>query len=800
MAFFHPALLAGLALTIIPILLHLMLRAKPKKLLFPALRLIQSRSRKNVQRLRLRHLWLLLLRMALIALLVLAIARPTVPAADYSLSAGDWLRLLLVTGMAAGIYFGLMNLWQRQNVPRNVLVWRRSMLRAAVGAVALALLLLLVAWPYQKRIAAAITQPALTGQEFLPVNSVMLFDTSLSMQYRLESRTRLEVAQEIAKAQIARLPAGSRIAICDTSGDAVIHFQSDLSGAANRVGALVPQAVSRTLNDRLEAALAAHEADIERTQAKASGARENALREVYLFTDLAVSAWRKDVSPRLHEALARLPSVSIYFIDVGAIAPANVALTELTLSDQTVPRGSELSIRVAVEAAGVEPGDRVLELHTESDAGKMEKRARQTVKISADSAATAQFSIKATSGPILQGEVRLLASDPLEFDDVRRFSALVQPPPEILVAAETAADAEHWMQVLAPEEMVRLGTNRYKCTYVSSRKLAEEDLRRYAVVCLLNVADPPLEVWTRLGSYLEQGGGVAVILGGKVKHEAYLSPAAQRVLPAQVLARLSINPPEFLDVKNLAHPLLKRFAELGTAELTSLEISRYWRVAPAKEASVVVHYTNPNRDAALVERTQGKGRVLLMTTPVDRQGWNELPVFWSFAALADQMMRYLSQAGQTPFNYLSGDDVTVALDLSHPLDAYLLRKPALQQIRGDIPPGTTSLLIRDADQIGNYRLMSAASEVPFERGFTVNAPPVESNLSRLSADQLDALLGKGRYSVSRDIDKLQRNVAVGRLGREGFPLIMLALIAIFVLEHLVANRFYDAEPAPQTAP
>jgi hypothetical protein len=794
MAFFHPALLAGLALTIIPIVLHLMLRAKPKKLLFPALRLIQSRSRKNVQRLRLRHLWLLLLRMAAIALLVLAVARPTVPAADYSLSAGDWLRLLLVVGGAAGIYFGLMHFWRRKNVPRNVLVWRRSVLRGTVGAAALVLFLLLVVWPYQKRIAAAITQPALTGQEFLPVNGVMLFDTSLSMQYRLESKTRLEVAQEIAREQIGRLPAGSRIAICDTSGDAAIHFQSDLSGAANRVGALTPQPGTRTLDDRLEAALAAHEADIERVQATAPDARESALREVYVFTDLAVTAWRKDVSPRLQETLLRLPSVSIYFIDVGATTPTNVALTEILLSDQAIPRGSDLSVRVTVEAAGIEPGDRLLELHTESDSGRMEKRAQQTVRIGPDAAAAAQFSIKATGGPVVQGEVRLLASDPLEFDDVRRFTVLVQTPPEILVAAETPADAYHWIQVLAPDEMIRLGTNRYKCTYVSPRKLAEEDLKKYAVICLLNVADPTLEVWTRLGNYIEQGGGVVMILGGKVKHEAYLSPAAQRVLPAQLLARLSFNPPEYLDVKNLAHPLLKRFADLGTAELTALEINRYWRVAPAKEASVVIRYTNQNQDAAIVERAQGKGRVLLMTTPVDRQGWNELPVFWSFAALADQMMRYQSQAGQSPFNYIAGDDVTIPLDLAQPLDASLLRQPGLQQVRGDITPGTTSLTIRDADQIGNYRVMSAAAEVPFERGFTVNAPASESNLSRLTADQLDALLGKGRYSVARDIDKLQRNVAVGRLGREGFPLLMLALIAVFALEHFVANRFYDAEP------
>lgn len=800
MAFFHPALLVGLGFTVIPIVLHLMLRAKPKKLLFPALRLIQSRSRKNVQRLRLRHLWLLLLRMALIALLVLAVARPSVPAADYSLSGGDWLRLILVVAAAAGTYFGLMHYWQRQSLSRNVITWRRSMLRGGVGAVSLALLILLVIWPYQKRIAAAITQPSPAGEEFLPVNGVMLFDTSLSMLYRLESRTRLELAQEIARAQIGRLPSGSRVAICDTSSDAAIHFQSDLSGAANRVSGLLPTAISRPLNDRLEAALAAHQSDLERHQASNAGGRENALREIYIFTDLAVTAWRKDASPRLLEALTRLPSLSIYFIDVGAITPMNVALTELTLSDQTIPRGAEVSLRVALEGTHIEPGDRVLELHAEGEGGRLEKRAQQTLKLTSDAAATAQFSIKANQGPVLQGEIRLVSSDPLEFDDVRRFSALVQPPPQILVCGETLADVYLWMQVLAPEELVKLGTSRYRCKYVPPAKLLDEPLQNYAVICLLNVADPSVEMWTRLGNYIEQGGGVAVFLGNKVKREAYSYPAVQRVIPADVRAFLTFSPPEFLDVQNLTHPVLRRFAELGTADLSSIEINRYWRVTPAANASVIAPYTNPERDPALIERAQGKGRVLLMTTPVDRQGWNDLPVFWSFSPLADQMMRYLSRAGQTPFNYTAGDEVSIALDSAPPVDGYLLRKPGLQQVRVEASPGTTSLLIRDADQIGNYRVLSAAKETAFERGFTVNAPPSESNLSRLSADQLDALLGKGRYTVARDIDKLQRNVAVGRLGREGFPLVMLALIVIFALEHFVANRFYDNEAPPAPTP
>ena len=77
MTFVHFSLLAGTALVALPIVLHLIMRQRPKLLEFPALRFIQKRHDANRRRLRLRHLLLLLLRAAAIALLAFALARPS---------------------------------------------------------------------------------------------------------------------------------------------------------------------------------------------------------------------------------------------------------------------------------------------------------------------------------------------------------------------------------------------------------------------------------------------------------------------------------------------------------------------------------------------------------------------------------------------------------------------------------------------------------------------------------------------------------------------------------------------------
>jgi hypothetical protein len=75
-SFLIPGLLFGALLVAVPIVIHLIMRRKPKHLLFPAVRFLRQRYRTTVQKLRLRHILLLVMRMLLILLLAGALARP----------------------------------------------------------------------------------------------------------------------------------------------------------------------------------------------------------------------------------------------------------------------------------------------------------------------------------------------------------------------------------------------------------------------------------------------------------------------------------------------------------------------------------------------------------------------------------------------------------------------------------------------------------------------------------------------------------------------------------------------------
>ncbi|MDH3718766.1 MAG: BatA domain-containing protein, partial [Planctomycetota bacterium] len=81
--FVSPLLLTGGLLIGVPILLHLVMRERPRPYVFPALRFLRQRREANRRRLRLRHWLLLLLRCAAIALFALAVARPVFQSAGF---------------------------------------------------------------------------------------------------------------------------------------------------------------------------------------------------------------------------------------------------------------------------------------------------------------------------------------------------------------------------------------------------------------------------------------------------------------------------------------------------------------------------------------------------------------------------------------------------------------------------------------------------------------------------------------------------------------------------------------------
>lgn len=813
MSLIHPALIYAAGLAVIPVILHFLLRAKPKKLPFPALRLIQLRRRQSVRRLRLRHVWLMLLRMLVIIGLAVAVARPSLPEASYELNARELLTLFGIVAAALGTYFGLMWRWRKQKLSVQTLAYRRTMLRGGLGTAVAVLIVLAVILPYVNRLRAEISAPAPAVSSDLPVAAVFLFDTSLSMQYTQEGKTRLDVAKTIALNHMDSLPPRSRIAVGESNSTSPILFQADLVGARAKIQGLAPQPISQPLNERLRAALALQEQDQGRTlneqeSVPQDARRDRFIREVYVFTDLAATAWRSSGAQLLKDDLERLSWVGVYVIDVGEATPHDVGITEISLSRQTVSEGSSLTIEAALTAIGIEEAERTVELSLVGRDGNLIPQGKHTVNVRGQQGARVQIPVANLQGPVQHGELRLLASDPLPMNDVRHFTVEIKPPPRVLLVSPSAAVGDYLKEALAPAGLEKSGKARYQVEELRPAKLLGTRFGDYSVVVLNSVPVVSEATWKSLHKYVSNGGGLAVILGSSalinerngIDVVAYQSDSAKSVLPAIPAATLTFSPPSSLDPKNLTHPALKKLDEFGGAgELAAVEVRKYWMVDLNDGANVLIPYANPKADAALIERRVGAGRVAMLTTAADLRGWNDLPHSWAFLALADQLMQYLSGRNEATFNFLAGEHVVVRAEAEPPLTRYLLRKPSGQQLQGTVPAGAATFVVTETDQLGNYDVLSADPQSKFASGFSVNAWAGESDFRRFTEEDLTQFFGEKRLSIARDIATLQRRVTTGRLGEELYPLLLLLALLVFCGEHVVANWFYSEDPAPAPA-
>ena len=819
MSLLHPGLIFGLGLSVIPILLHLLLRAKPKRLIFPALRLIQQNRRQNVRRLQLRHLWLLLLRIFVIAMMVFAVTRPSLPAANYSLTWTEWLRLLVIVGMGAGCYFAVLSWWRRYPRPRNELLTRRTMLRGGLGSALVLLLLLGVGWPYARRVFAEIKDPAPKAGENLPVAAVFLFDTSPSMSYRQGNQSRLQAAQQIARDHLSRLPGGSKVAIASSSDEAATGnknpagerfpaFSLDLQAARSRIDSCEIKAGSLLLNDRLRTALLAQEEDRRRITAEQSAIPEEKrqdryVREIYLFTDLTRKAWREDVSNVLKDELTRLKVVSIYLIDVGETVPNNVGITAVKPLRESVPAGSPLKIEFGISAVGNTKPDQTVEFFLKED-GKMVKRDQRMVTVEAGVERRLTFEIPAVSRHFLQGELRIAGSDPLSFDDVGYFTVRTLPSLRLLIVAEKPATGFFWQSAI--EYVSSANISKFETELISTSQIRDADLRRFDVIYMINAASPDDRAWTKIHEFVEAGGGVGIFLGAPssalnskapsdlINPVSYNSSEAQSLLPAKLVASLPASKPQSMDVRSSQHGFLKRLEEAAAlTELGAMEISRAWKVTPHESALVVVKYDGNQGFPALIERRVGRGRVMLMTTSVNDPSWNDFAGSPLSFAFADQLTQYLSQQASLRCNLQVGDEVSLPLDRDQKLKKVVLRMPDFKQRTQEIPRDSKSLLLRDLSSVGSYQVDGADAEVDYHTGFSLNSNSDESDLRRLESADLDSIFGEGRYSVNRDPGSLIRNVQTGRMGQEMYGFLVGCLAVVFAAEQFTATWFYRTD-------
>lgn len=814
MTLINASLIAGAVFAALPVLLHMIMKAKPKRIEFPALRLLLTRQTSNSRRMRIRHLLLLILRSLVVVLAVLALTRPSLPAARYGLRWYEWCLLLAVVSAGVGIF-----IWRDRKLKSSIAAehiqrekratWKAMSLLGSLMAVLLA-----VGIPWGFRVRSEMTAPVNAMAAELPVAAVFLFDTSASMKFKQEGKTRLEEAQQIALDQLKVLPGQSRVAITTTDTDSESVFQADLAGVRSRIEALKSSQVSRPLNSVLKNAIEEQVADRELVQQQ-GGLDDAFVREIYLLTDSSVSAWKQPDESSLSDLLVQYDWLQIYFIDVGVDNPANVALTEIKLDIESTVADQPVTVSVAVAGTAAASDSAVVELFTLDDSGE-EVRGGGVIgsprrSVTPDQTApVVSFQVKGNAlGKFTSGVVRLSSPDPLTIDDTRYFSFRVSPMPNVLLVGDRALDVTYLENVLNPQiEGLNL-PRRFNVKTVSTGGFQRESLANYDIVCVLNWQRPRESSWSDLLAFVRAGGKLLISAGGEqmLQADAWTTLDSELLLPGLPLLPVRFRPqPARMDLLADDHPIVDAFNDLQQAktELNRAIFDRCWTFEVAEESRELLRFNHRNAHPALLERQVGRGKVLMFTSALDSNGsdlWNESFVIdnWTYLMFVDEIMKYLSGASETKHNFKVGEPIEIDVPPSQKFSQFMVARPRLRQTRGQMTIEDASILLTDADEAGHYELNAVEEGQTFRSVFAVNVPDKESNLEKVTDEQLNELLGKDRYSRVTDILQLDRAVNLGRLGVEVFPVLMGLLLILFCGEHLMANFFYDEEPMEAAA-
>lgn len=735
MMFIHPLLLGGLLLVGVPVLIHLIMQQKPKRLPFPAFRFLVQKVRTNQRRLRFRHFLLLFLRMLLIVLVCLALARPRISG-------------------------GVVDLSARQ-----------------------------------------------------PVAVALVLDTSMSMEYAVGGKTRLDDAKRRALELLDELPEGSRIAIFDSAEPTSGEWLATNALARERLAGLQLRPANGPVSEGIGQAyrlLNALDDDPDHRQ-------EPLPRFLYVFSDRTREAWDANRTAQLLELRDRSPTKPLAaFVDVGVEHPVDLALVDLELPWQVIPANGRAIFRAKLQAVGKDVDTEILcRLDGEKNAE------RKAFKLKAGQSDILTFERRGLSLGLHRAEISLAGGDNLPWNNARFATFDVAPARRVLTICDDPADAAIWKLALRAGE--QKGDPWFDCEVRSSREAARlkaGELARYRAVCLLDVAAPDRELWQLLSEYVAGGGGLVVLPGGdELDPASYQSDEAKKLLPGELRAvvRRPLKEAVAWYEPSFQHPVRGWFADwkkqaeppVDFVRIPPLTV-RYWDVNPGQALLLALYDDEKKRPAVLerkFDRQQVRGRVLLLTTTFDGRKldansefqWHDYLTTAFYVSLAKKVVGYLTgDVDDANLNHLCGQALRLPLPPEGRFPQYVLQGPGLAGQAGLLPrkDGQNELTIHQAVQPGNYVLIGGDNQ--WTTGFSMNVLPAESDLTRVSAEQIEALFGPGSLlPLGHNINF--REALEGRWTQpvELFPWLMVGLLLALAIENLLANKFYRQ---PQAAP
>lgn len=630
----------------------------------------------------------------------------------------------------------------------------------------------------------------------LPAAIVYILDDSFSMTAldATGQRTHFEAARTKLLEHLDGVASHDRVALVLASDPDKLLFTDLLDVKAPLVAAVEDAVQSDHRGDMRRALEVARDLLIP---------AEQPVRKVILLTDMTRSAWPDTLGGDLMAGIAR-----VEIIDVGEGRPLpNAAITDA--GAQPDPSGQAGSYELWAEIstfATDQPmtatvtfaldGALCTTSPTQIPAGA-QARLTCTHTLKPGSAGHVTISLDAPQDTVLADNTRYLRLNSRR--DIRAL--LVNGDPRPVPLQDELFFTERALKPNA-ESVSNILPRIITPDALGPGALAEAD-----VVLLANVASLSQAQALDLTQFVERGGGLLISTGDKLDREAYnrlLPKLLPRPLHDTKLLALPDDPDAPLKVTRLSsadysHPILRPFGLPGGEGLQKAMVYRYTLVRPDARSRAKILLRFADDSPALLESTHGQGRILLLTTTLDRD-WNELPLNKSFLPLARRSIEYLAfqQDAQTANSATVGKPSalplppeTERLELVGPTGERIAFGPQELKTFDQRPPvvvshpGFHATTTTDLNQPPRLRP---------DLTLTANLDPRGSDTTKLSEQDLSAL-----WSAPPDPSQAEGLDTYQGSGRrvELWPILLLVALVFLYLESLLGLRrsFWQRKPA-----
>jgi hypothetical protein len=839
MTFTFPLLLGGMALVGVPVLLHFLLRQKPKVVLFPAFRFLAQRQKSNLTKLRLKHLLLLALRVLLLAAICLALARPKIKDNPWTLPSDQAVAAVFVFDTSASMEYTITANQSRLKDAQKRAVEMLKLLPDGTEVVVLdsadsaplgkgewlsqakaferidRLQIAPANAPVSARVMAALDLLGRTAktkdedQRWQRARVLCVFSDRTTAAWDVGEGKSLQASANQIPPLFERLAAvrGGLTALQQQvkelptrMPDVSTSFaEQPLLDALEKLGERIGQVrVEDYPDEPLQAILAiARTRSVELLQALQKNKASSETQE-----------YRDKLTAALQTLLRNSSGFTGLYVDVGVEEPADLRVSELQLRRDLPVNGSQpaIKLRAKIQATG-EDYPATLTCQGEVVKGKA------ALQLKAGQYDYANFDVdenRVKPGEWYQAKISAEPSDQLPIDNSRYLTFTVR---RLLVVTDPAnqAEANQWAAALTAN---RFDEAMYHCDVKTPATLGDRFAEGYAAVFLWGLKSPDAKLWSELAEYVGKGGGLCVIPGGEeMSVEAYNDAKAQEVLPGRLETVVAGKGAEWDWSQDIyKHPLMHPYLEWKQGKYDMFVEPRlafqFWQIKPQPSAGVLVHYAESEGKGrpALLERIidlkRGRsGRVLLLTTPPGRPKWNNY--------LEDKNSFYPALAGRA-VGWLTGDVDRPSLNFIAGKGVPLVSVPIFEQQTmtykvfrdGTVPVGMVTVDARQnavrvpqATAPGNYTLKPGDGADPTV-WFSVNLPAEECDLTRTPKGEIEAVLGPDAVLAPAATGNLDAELG-GQISRplDLMPLLMLVVLIALAVENLLANRFYCKEAA-----